>query len=71
MTGRDITPDIGTRVSRGIVITDVRDRQNPLMQPMRDRAKVRHKADWFVSREGLIYLTDYDAGLYILQWDGA
>jgi hypothetical protein len=23
-----------------------------------------------VSTDGLIYLTDYDAGLYILQWKG-
>ena len=41
------------------------------MEPMRGRAKMRHSADLFVSTEGLIYLTDYDAGLYILQWDGA
>jgi hypothetical protein len=25
----------------------------------------------FVSQDGLIYATDYDAGLYILQWKGA
>jgi hypothetical protein len=24
----------------------------------------------FVSQDGLIYATDYDAGLYILQWRG-
>jgi len=40
------------------------------MEPMRGRAKMRHSADLFVSTDGLIYLTDYDAGLYILQWDG-
>lgn len=40
-------------------------------EPMRGRAKMRHTADLFVSKEGLIYATDYDAGLYILQWDGA
>ena len=40
------------------------------MEPMRGRAKMRHSADVFVSKEGLIYLTDYDAGLYILQWNG-
>ena len=28
-------------------------------------------ADLFVATDGLIYLTDYDAGLYILQWKGA
>ena len=39
-------------------------------EPMRGRAKIRHTADLFVSKEGLIYATDYDAGLYILQWKG-
>ena len=39
-------------------------------EPMRGRAKMRHTADLFVSRDGLIYATDYDAGLYILQWKG-
>ncbi len=40
-------------------------------EPMRGRAKMRHTADLFVSKEGLMYVTDYDAGLYILQWNGA
>jgi hypothetical protein len=40
-------------------------------EPMRGRAKIRHTADLFVSTEGLIYIADYDAGLYILQWTGA
>jgi hypothetical protein len=40
------------------------------MEPMRGRAKVRHTADLFVAQDGLIYITDYDAGLYILQWKG-
>jgi hypothetical protein len=39
-------------------------------EPMRGRAKVRHTADLFVAQDGLIYLTDYDAGLYIVQWNG-
>ena len=41
------------------------------VEPMRGRAKVRHTADMFVAQDGLIYVTDYDAGLYILQWKGA
>nr|WP_294530861.1 hypothetical protein [uncultured Rhodopila sp.] len=40
------------------------------MEPMRGRAKVRHTADLFVAEDGLMYVTDYDAGLYILQWNG-
>jgi hypothetical protein len=41
------------------------------MEPMRGRAKMRHTADLFVAEDGLMYVTDYDAGLYILQWKGA
>jgi hypothetical protein len=41
------------------------------MEPMRGRARIRHSADLFVSQDGLIYLTDYDAGLYVLRWNGA
>lgn len=40
------------------------------MEPLRGRAKIRHTADLFVAQDGLIYITDYDAGLYILQWEG-
>lgn len=40
-------------------------------EPLRGRAKMRHTADLFVSKDGLMYVTDYDAGLYILQWKGA
>lgn len=40
------------------------------MEPMRGRAKMRHTADIFVSADGVIYATDYDAGLYILEWKG-
>ena len=40
-------------------------------EPMRGRAKMRHTADLFVAQDGLVYLTDYDGGLYIVQWKGA
>ena len=40
------------------------------MEPLRGRAKIRHTADLFVAQDGLVYLTDYDAGLYIVQWQG-
>ncbi len=40
------------------------------MEPLRGRAQMRHTADIFVSADGLIYATDYDAGLYILEWKG-
>ncbi len=41
------------------------------MEPLRGRAKVLHSSDLFVDAAGLCYLTDYDAGLYIVQWTGA
>ena len=40
------------------------------MEPLRGRARALHSADVFVDRDGLAYLTDYDAGLYIVQWTG-
>jgi len=39
-------------------------------EPMRNRKPVLHTADVFVSRDGLAYVTDYDTGLTILQWQG-
>ncbi len=43
---------------------------NEWFEPMRNRAKVIHAADVFVAADGLTYLTDYDTGLNILQWEG-
>jgi hypothetical protein len=40
------------------------------MEPLRGRPKVRHGADILVAEDGLMYVTDYDARLYVLQWDG-
>ena len=33
--------------------------------------RFRPTADVFAAEDGLIYLTDYDAGLYIVRWKGA
>jgi hypothetical protein len=35
-----------------------------------NRARVIQSADVFVDAKGLIYATDYNAGLYILEFDG-
>ena len=40
------------------------------MEPLRGRAKVLHSSDVYVDAQGLCYLTDYDAGLYLVQWRG-
>ena len=40
-------------------------------EPRRGLTKALHTGDLFVDANGLIYATDYDAGLYIMQWKGA
>jgi hypothetical protein len=35
-----------------------------------DEAPARHAADVFVASDGLTYVTDYNAGLNILQYEG-
>jgi hypothetical protein len=78
------TTIFATWQSAGVRVFDIADQFQPReiayfvpplptrwMEPMRGRAKMRHSADLFVATDGLIYLTDYDAGLYILQWKGA
>jgi hypothetical protein len=77
------TTIFATWQSAGVRVFDIADPYRPQeagyfvppqptkwMEPMRGRAKVRHTADLFVAQDGLMYVTDYDAGLYILQWNG-
>ena len=35
-----------------------------------NRPKVIQSADVFVNPDGIMYMTDYNAGLYILQYEG-
>jgi hypothetical protein len=78
------TTIFATWQSAGVRVFDISDAYRPQevgyfvppqptqwAEPMRGRAKVRHTADVFVAQDGLIYVTDYDAGLYILQWKGS
>lgn len=37
--------------------------------PRGDIKRVLHSVDVWVEPDGLMYLTDYNAGLYVLQWD--
>jgi len=77
------TTIFATYQSAGVRVCDITDPFRPeetgyfvppmptrWMEPLRGRAKMRHTADIFVATDGLIYATDYDAGLYILQWKG-
>jgi hypothetical protein len=77
------TTIFATWQSAGLRVFDIRDPYRPeeigyfvppqptkWMEPLRGRAKMRHTADLFVAQDGLVYLTDYDAGLYIVQRRG-
>jgi hypothetical protein len=39
-------------------------------EPMRQRKQVIHSGDLFVTPDGMAYVSDYDAGIYIVQWKG-
>ena len=67
----------------GVRVFDLRDPYRPievaalvpppparLMDPRPGREKIIQSADVFVDARGLIYCTDYNAGLYILELDG-
>lgn len=38
--------------------------------PRPGRTRVIQTADVFVDAQGIAYVTDYNAGLYVLQYDG-
>ncbi len=80
---RSSTTIFATWQSAGVRVFDIADPYRPdqvgyfvppqptkWMEPMRGRAKMRHTADLFVAEDGLMYVTDYDSGLYILRWLG-
>ena len=80
-TFRSSTTVFATYQSAGLRVSDITDPFNPAekgwfvppaparwMEPLRGRAKVRHTSDVLVDSNGLCYITDYDAGLYIAQW---
>ena len=67
----------------GVRAVDIRDPYQPkevgalvppapqrLIDHRPNRARVIQSADVFVDQAGLIYATDYNAGLYILEYDG-
>jgi hypothetical protein len=41
-----------------------------MMDPRPDIKKVLHSVDVYVQPDGRLYMTDFNAGLYIMQWNG-
>jgi hypothetical protein len=67
----------------GVRVFDIRDAKSPvevgalvppaparMMDRRPNRAQVIQSADVFVDAAGLVYTTDYNAGLYILEYEG-
>jgi hypothetical protein len=42
-----------------------------MVDPRPGMKRVLHSADVFVQPDGLIFMSDFNAGLYIMQWNGA
>jgi hypothetical protein len=72
-----------TYQNAGVRVFDIRDQYRPnevsafvppaparMMDHRPNRARVIQSADVFVDRSGLIYSTDYNAGLFILEYGG-
>jgi hypothetical protein len=72
-----------TYQNAGVRVFDIRDPFRPtevaalvpappehIVDPRPDRARVPQSCDIFVSAEGLVYVTDYNAGLYIMEYRG-
>jgi hypothetical protein len=73
-----------TYQSAGVRVFDIRDQYRPrevgyfvpapprrMLDPRPGIPPVLHSSDLFVAEDGLTYVTDYNAGLHILQWLGA
>jgi hypothetical protein len=72
-----------TYQNAGVRVFDIRDPHQPketaawvppapprMMDTRPNRARVIQSADVFVDAAGLIYATDYNAGLFILEYGG-
>ena len=84
--GSFISSDLifATYQNAGVRVFDIRNQFGPaevgalvpptparMMDTRPNRAQVIQSADVFVDAAGLIYSTDYNGGLYIIEFDGA
>jgi hypothetical protein len=67
----------------GLRVFDIRNQYRPvevaamvppapqkLVDPRSNRPRVLHSADLFVDKQGIVYCTDFNAGLYTIQFEG-
>ena len=40
------------------------------VDPRTDMKRVLHSCDVYIQPDGLMYLTDYNAGLYVMEYNG-
>jgi hypothetical protein len=72
-----------TYQNAGVRVYDIRDKFRPvevgacvpppptkMVDPRPDRPKVLHSADVSVDKNGIVYCTDFSAGLYIMEYTG-
>ena len=72
-----------TYQNAGVRVFDICDQYRPvevgamvlpvpsrLVDPRPNRPRVLNSADVFVDRDGIVYCTDYKAGLYIMEYQG-
>ncbi len=80
---RSSTTIFATYQSAGLRVFDIADQYRPReighfvanppaqwLDPRANMKRVLHSSDLYVTKDGLVFVTDYNAGMHILQWNG-